>query len=105
MKLSNLLYSAAVVFVSLCVYAHAEEDDKKQKLQIGVKKRVDPDQCKIKSRKGDVLSMHYTVSSFWCFIVTFGYFLGMKMSVKICFTWHSQHKLCYYASFKSKKKM
>lgn len=60
MKLSNLLYSAAVVFVSLCVYAHAEEDDKKQKLQIGVKKRVDPDQCKIKSRKGDVLSMHYT---------------------------------------------
>lgn len=33
----------------------------KQKLQIGVKKRVD--NCAVKSRKGDVLHMHYTVSA------------------------------------------
>lgn len=32
--------------------------DKTKKLQIGIKKRVD--NCSIKSRKGDVLSMHYT---------------------------------------------
>lgn len=32
----------------------------KKKLQIGIKKRVD--NCPIKSRKGDVLNMHYTVS-------------------------------------------
>lgn len=31
-----------------------------KKLQIGVKKRVDPEKCTIKSRKGDVLHMHYT---------------------------------------------
>lgn len=35
----------------------------KRKLQIGVKKRVD--NCPIKSRKGDVLHMHYTVSALW----------------------------------------
>ena len=33
--------------------------DEKKKLQIGIKKRVD--NCPIKSRKGDVLNMHYTV--------------------------------------------
>ena len=35
--------------------------DPKQKLQIGVKKRVAPEDCPIKSRKGDRLQMHYTV--------------------------------------------
>jgi len=30
------------------------------KLQIGVKHRIPADQCKMKSRKGDKLSMHYT---------------------------------------------
>nr|KAI8740749.1 peptidyl-prolyl cis-trans isomerase FKBP2-like [Biomphalaria glabrata] len=34
--------------------------DKDKKLQIGIKKRVDPEKCKLKSRKGDVLHMHYT---------------------------------------------
>lgn len=38
-----------------------DKEEKKKKLQIGVKKRVDPDKCTIKSRKGDVLKMHYTV--------------------------------------------
>ena len=39
------------------------ESAKDKKLQIGIKKRVDPEKCKMKSRKGDVLSMHYTVGS------------------------------------------
>lgn len=33
----------------------------KKKLQIGIKKRVE--NCPIKSRKGDVLNMHYTVGT------------------------------------------
>ncbi|XP_054836552.1 peptidyl-prolyl cis-trans isomerase FKBP2 isoform X3 [Eublepharis macularius] len=44
-----------VVWV-LCTPALSTEG--KRKLQIGVKKRVD--NCPIKSRKGDVLHMHYT---------------------------------------------
>jgi hypothetical protein len=39
----------------------AEEKKKVTKLQIGVKKRVDD--CTVKSRKGDMLHMHYTVSA------------------------------------------
>merc|ERR1711923_429308 len=35
-------------------------DSKVTKLQIGVKKRIPADECTIKSRKGDKLSMHYT---------------------------------------------
>ena len=37
-----------------------EEKKSVTKLQIGVKKRVE--NCPIKSRKGDLLSMHYTVN-------------------------------------------
>ena len=53
-----------VVLVTILYQVKAEEEkgEKKKKLQIGVKKRVDPEQCKIKSRKGDTLNMHYTVS-------------------------------------------
>lgn len=40
----------------LCVYA---EDEPKKQLQIGIKKRVAD--CKIKSKKGDLLHMHYKV--------------------------------------------
>ena len=36
-------------------------ESKVTKLQIGVKKRIPADECTIKSRKGDKLSMHYTV--------------------------------------------
>ena len=36
-----------------------EEKAAKKKLQIGVKKRVE--NCEQKSRRGDLLSMHYTV--------------------------------------------
>lgn len=49
--------------LSLCLSALATAaagaEGGKRKLQIGVKKRVD--HCPIKSRKGDVLHMHYTV--------------------------------------------
>lgn len=38
----------------------AEENNKKKGLQIGVKKRIEPENCKLKSRKGDSLEMHYT---------------------------------------------
>jgi len=41
----------------LLPFAEAAKD---KKLQIGVKKRVDPEKCTMRSRKGDVLSMHYT---------------------------------------------
>ena len=54
------------VLLSILIYTvkcDDDKDDKKvKKLQIGVKKRVDPEDCKLKSRKGDILHMHYTVS-------------------------------------------
>ena len=59
------LYWLAVIVavVGCCVAAEDKKETKKaKKLQIGVKKRVDPDKCTIKSRKGDTLNMHYTVS-------------------------------------------
>lgn len=60
------------IFVVIATVAISSADDSKddkkvKKLQIGVKKRVSD--CKIKSRKGDTLNMHYTVStatiSYW----------------------------------------
>ena len=42
--------------------APAPEKKPVKKLQIGVKKRVE--NCDQKSRRGDLLSMHYTVSQF-----------------------------------------
>jgi len=53
--------------VVLCIIALTSSADdnkeaKKKGLQIGIKKRVDPDQCKIKSKKGDRLQIHYTGS-------------------------------------------
>lgn len=47
--------------VTLVSLAPAVRGGDKKKLQIGIKKRVD--NCPIKSRKGDVLNMHYTVSN------------------------------------------
>ena len=60
----QVCHTSVLLAVLHCVLglASADEDAKKiKKLQIGVKKRVDPELCKIKSRKGDTLSMHYTV--------------------------------------------
>ncbi|RXM94492.1 Peptidyl-prolyl cis-trans isomerase FKBP2 [Acipenser ruthenus] len=51
----------AVLLVALCSsFCHGDEG--KKKLQIGIKKRVD--NCPLKSRKGDVLHMHYTQKRF-----------------------------------------
>ncbi|XP_034530088.1 peptidyl-prolyl cis-trans isomerase FKBP2 [Notolabrus celidotus] len=49
-----LLFAVTVLSLSPVAVNGAE----KKKLQIGIKKRVD--NCPIKSRKGDVLNMHYT---------------------------------------------
>lgn len=46
----------ALAALSLCAVQVRAAD--KKKLQIGIKKRVD--NCPVKSRKGDVLNMHYT---------------------------------------------
>ncbi|XP_022447342.1 peptidyl-prolyl cis-trans isomerase FKBP2 isoform X1 [Delphinapterus leucas] len=55
MRLSWVLTVLSICLSALVTAAGAEG---KRKLQIGVKKRVD--HCPIKSRKGDVLHMHYT---------------------------------------------
>jgi len=52
-----LLFLAVVAAVTVSPSTGA---DSKQKLQIGVKKRIAPEDCPIKSRKGDRLKMHYT---------------------------------------------
>ncbi|XP_076463857.1 peptidyl-prolyl cis-trans isomerase FKBP2-like [Babylonia areolata] len=52
------------LLVMLCWYVpmlmHLGVEAGEKKLQIGVKKRVDPAHCAVKSRKGDILHMHYT---------------------------------------------
>lgn len=53
---SNLI--VLCVFTLLAV-AKVTGDEKEPKLKIGVKKRVE--NCSIRSKKGDLLSMHYTV--------------------------------------------
>ncbi|XP_036908936.1 peptidyl-prolyl cis-trans isomerase FKBP2 isoform X3 [Sturnira hondurensis] len=58
MRLSWVLTVLSICLSALATAAGAEG---KRKLQIGVKKRVD--HCPIKSRKGDVLHMHYTVGA------------------------------------------
>jgi len=62
MNTCRFLFIAVVAAVAVSVVIAAEDakDAKKKGLQIGVKKRIDPDQCKIKSKKGDSLQMHYT---------------------------------------------
>ncbi|XP_016122128.1 peptidyl-prolyl cis-trans isomerase FKBP2-like [Sinocyclocheilus grahami] len=50
----NLVVVVTVMSIPMALVQGAE----KKKLQIGIKKRVD--NCPIKSRKGDVLNMHYT---------------------------------------------
>lgn len=53
----NLLGALCYGLPLLLVYG-VEAAEKR--LQIGIKKRVDPAECTIKSRKGDMLHMHYT---------------------------------------------
>lgn len=52
----RILILLIVAVLSLC--AVTVKGAEKKKLQIGIKKRVD--NCTTKSRKGDVLNMHYT---------------------------------------------
>ena len=47
------------VLFSIAVLSLAEE---KEKLRIGIKHRVPAEECTRKSKKGDTLEMHYTVS-------------------------------------------
>jgi len=58
----GLLLGCLVTLVVVLSVSCADDgkDAKKKGLQIGVKKRIDPEQCKIKSKKGDSLQMHYT---------------------------------------------
>ncbi len=56
----NLVLAVTLMSIPMALVQGTE----KKKLQIGIKKRVD--NCPIKSRKGDVLNMHYTVSV-WLF--------------------------------------
>ena len=51
----NLLFSSVLLLASSSLVL--SEQKKVTKLQIGVKKRVE--NCEMKSRKGDKLSMHY----------------------------------------------
>lgn len=51
---------AALMILILSNQAHAADKKDSKKLQIGVKKRVAD--CKTRSKSGDTLHMHYTVS-------------------------------------------
>jgi len=58
----QIVVSLALMAVVTAV--ESEKESKKSKgLQIGVKKRIGPDKCMIKSKKGDTLHMHYTVGT------------------------------------------
>jgi len=64
MRLPALQVVSSLALFAIVTAVEPEKEGKKSKgLQIGVKKRVDPDQCPIKSKKGDTLHMHYTVSN------------------------------------------
>lgn len=73
MNSKYIIFVTVLYFFSClaCVYA---EDEPKKQLQIGIKKRVVD--CKIKSKKGDLLHMHYKVRS--------SIILGLFFMVKLC---------------------
>eukprot|EP00483_Globobulimina_turgida_P002665 UN02670 len=48
-----------LLFCIISVYSAKPDLPKDAKLRIGVKKRIPEEECTIKSRKGDKLSMHY----------------------------------------------
>lgn len=62
-KMNFVLITLCAVSICLSFSGAADEDKSqpsvKKKLQIGIKRRVD--NCKVKSKKGDFLHMHYTV--------------------------------------------
>jgi len=64
MQMPAMQIMVSLALVTVVTAVEPEKEGKKSKgLQIGVKKRVDPDKCPVKSKKGDTLHMHYTVSN------------------------------------------
>jgi len=71
MQIPTMRVIVSLALVALVTAVEPEKDGKKSKgLQIGVKKRIDPDKCPVKSKKGDTLHMHYTVSTI-CMVTSF----------------------------------
>jgi len=64
MKIFNHLTSLAVVFLALASSHVSAVKEPPTTLQIGIKKRISPEDCKEKSSPGDTLSMHYTGTLF-----------------------------------------
>ena len=67
MKIFRNSVFLAVVILAVVSFTFADDEEPKKKekkpvtkLQIGVKKRVED--CKVRSKKGDSLQMHYTVN-------------------------------------------
>jgi len=85
MQLPAVQIVMSLALVAIVSSVEPDKDSKKSKgLQIGVKKRVDPDKCTIKSKKGDTLHMHYTV----CTVkVSFGF-------QKFIFGFYCQNYMC-----------
>lgn len=52
---------ALFLLIFMSAISHVVAESAPKKLQIGVKKR--PSECPIKSKKGDLLHMHYTVTT------------------------------------------
>ena len=62
------------LFLALCLVAIViAKESKTKKLQIGIKKRVE--NCTVKSKRGDLLHMHYTVNYFFNFEICFSLLL------------------------------
>uniref|UniRef100_H2YI58 peptidylprolyl isomerase n=2 Tax=Ciona savignyi TaxID=51511 RepID=H2YI58_CIOSA len=51
--------SILILFLAVTLISLVKGDEK---LQIGIKKKIAPEDCKMKTRKGDQVSMHYTGS-------------------------------------------
>ena len=60
---TKVLFQITAVLLALIGSVLSEKGDK---LSIGVKKRIKPEECTMKSKKGDTLKMHYTVSILLC---------------------------------------
>ena len=56
----HLKLQLAFLFVCLVIAIVVAKEGKTNKLQIGIKKRVE--NCSVKSKRGDLLHMHYTVT-------------------------------------------
>ena len=56
-----------IIFIGAALLSLVDCESKEAKLQIGVKKRVPPEECTRKTQNGDHLEMHYTVS---CWVVS-----------------------------------